>query len=117
VAGLSMGSSQAMQIALRNLDKFSWIGLLSGATISADLATGYNGVFANPAEFNRRVHLLWMGAGTVETRLVQAIEASRGLLDKGGIRSVMTFTSLGTSHEWQTWRRCLNDFAPRLFRR
>ena len=23
--------------------------------------------------------------------------------------------SRGTSHEWQTWRRDLNDFAPRLF--
>jgi len=24
--------------------------------------------------------------------------------------------SPGTDHEWQTWRRNLNDFAPRLFR-
>jgi hypothetical protein len=22
----------------------------------------------------------------------------------------------GTAHEWLTWRRALNDFAPRLFR-
>ena len=22
----------------------------------------------------------------------------------------------GTDHEWQTWRRCLHEFAPRLFR-
>jgi hypothetical protein len=27
-----------------------------------------------------------------------------------------TFESSGTAHEWQTWRRSLNDFAPRLFR-
>jgi len=26
------------------------------------------------------------------------------------------YESPGTSHEWQTWRRDLNDFAPRLFR-
>jgi hypothetical protein len=26
------------------------------------------------------------------------------------------FESPGTAHEWLTWRRCLNDFAPRLFR-
>ena len=24
--------------------------------------------------------------------------------------------SPGTDHEWQTWRRNLKDFAPRLFR-
>jgi enterochelin esterase family protein len=26
------------------------------------------------------------------------------------------FESDGTAHEWQTWRRSLNDLAPRLFR-
>jgi enterochelin esterase family protein len=36
-------------------------------------------------------------------------------LDKGGIKNVF-FSSPGTDHEWQTWRRSLNDFAARLFR-
>ena len=26
------------------------------------------------------------------------------------------FSSPGTDHEWQTWRRSLHDFVPRLFR-
>ena len=26
------------------------------------------------------------------------------------------YDSPGTDHEWHTWRRDLNDFAPRLFR-
>jgi enterochelin esterase family protein len=25
------------------------------------------------------------------------------------------YESPGTAHEWQTWRRDLNNFAPRLF--
>ena len=25
------------------------------------------------------------------------------------------YESSGTDHEWQTWRRDLKDFAPRLF--
>jgi enterochelin esterase-like enzyme len=70
MAGLSMGSMQTMQITLRNLDKFSWIGFFSGATVSGDLDTAYNGVFKSAADFNKRVHLLWMGAGTAETRLI-----------------------------------------------
>jgi enterochelin esterase family protein len=36
-------------------------------------------------------------------------------LTKAGIKNVY-FESVGTAHEWLTWRRCLNDFAPRLFK-
>jgi enterochelin esterase family protein len=36
-------------------------------------------------------------------------------MTKAGINNVY-FESAGTAHEWLTWRRCLNDFAPRLFR-
>ncbi len=114
MAGLSMGSMQAMQISLRNLDKFSWIGCFSGATVSGDLDTAYNGVFKNSADFNKRVHLLWMGAGTAETQLVEALDGSDDLLTRRGIKHTV-FKSEGTAHEWHTWRRDLNDFAPRLF--
>lgn len=114
MAGLSMGSMQTMQITLRNLDKFSWIGFFSGATVNADLDTGYNGVFKNAAEFNKKVHLLWMGAGIAETRLMESLKASDELLTKRGVKHVI-FTSPETAHEWHTWRRDLNDFAPRLF--
>lgn len=114
MAGLSMGSMQTMQITLRNLDKFSWIGFFSGAAVTADLDTAYNGVFKNPAEFNQKVHLLWMGAGTAEDRLIQSLATSHELLDKKGIKHVI-YKSEGTAHEWHTWRRDLNDFAPRLF--
>ena len=114
LAGLSMGSMQAMQISLRNLDKFSWIGFFSGATVSGDLDTAYNGVFKNSAEFNKRVHLLWIGAGTAETRLMDSLKASDELLTKRGVKHVI-FTSPETAHEWHTWRRHLLDFAPRLF--
>lgn len=114
MAGLSMGSMQTAQITLRNLEKFSWIGFFSGATVNGDLDTGYNGVFQDSAAFNKRVHLLWMGAGTAETQLMQALDASDQLLTTRGIKHAI-FKSEGTAHEWHTWRRDLNDFAPRLF--
>lgn len=114
MAGLSMGSMQTLQITLRNLDKFSWIGFFSGAAVTADLETGYNGVFKDGAAFNKRVHLLWMGAGTAEDRLVQSLAASHTQLDKKGIKHVI-YNSEGTAHEWHTWRRHLNDFLPRLW--
>jgi enterochelin esterase-like enzyme len=114
MAGLSMGSMQTLQITLRNLDKFSWIGFFSGAAITADLDTAYNGVFKDAAAFNKRVHLLWMGAGTAEERLVQSLAASHAQLDKKGIKHVI-YNSEGTAHEWHTWRRHLHDFLPRLW--
>jgi enterochelin esterase-like enzyme len=116
MAGLSMGSGQTLTITTRNLEKFSWIGLFSGAAPTGDLKTAYSGAFANPAEFNKRVHLLWIGAGSAEARLMSAIPASKTLLDSHGIKNVVTFTSDATSHEWQTWRRCLREFAAKLFR-
>ena len=36
-------------------------------------------------------------------------------LDDAKIKHIF-YESPGTSHEWQTWRRDLKDFAPRLFR-
>ena len=63
----------------------------------------------------QKVKLLWLGMGTKEPNpFPAAIGAFRAMLDKAGIKYVY-FSSPGTAHEWLTWRRDLNDFAPRLF--
>ena len=36
------------------------------------------------------------------------------VMEKAGIKTVF-YESPGTAHEWQTWRRSLNEFAPLLF--
>ncbi len=121
IAGLSMGGNQACQIALANLDTFSWLGMFSGTGIGLSTApfdpkTAFGGAFADAESFNRRVHLVWIGLGTAEPNpFPGSIKAFKESLDKGGIRYV-AFESAGTAHEWLTWRRSLNDFAPRLFR-
>jgi enterochelin esterase family protein len=45
---------------------------------------------------------------------MDSLKASDDLLNNRGIKHVI-FTSDGTAHEWHSWRRHLNDFAPRLF--
>ena len=121
MAGLSMGGNQACQIALGNLDTFAWLGMFSGTGIGLstqpfDPKTAFGGVFADAESFNRRVHLVWIGLGTAEPNpFPGSIKAFKESLDKGGIRYV-SFESPGTAHEWLTWRRSLNDFAPRLFK-
>jgi len=114
MAGLSMGGMQTFVTALGNLDRFAWIGNFSGAGLrgDVDLKTIYNGAFANPAEFNRKVRLLWMGIGTEEGPGMKALHEA---LDKAGVKHVY-YESPGTAHEWLTWRRCLYEFAQRLFR-
>lgn len=42
------------------------------------------------------------------------LETLHSTLDEGKIQHVF-YESPGTDHEWQTWRRDLKDFAPRLF--
>lgn len=115
MAGLSMGGGQTLQIALTHLDSFAWIGAFSAPPrIGADLRTAYNGAFADAALFNKRVRLLWLGAGTGEERFHKSAHAMHETLEKGGIRNVF-YASQGTAHEWQTWRRHLHQFAPLLF--
>ncbi len=115
MAGLSMGGGQTMQITLKHLDLFSYIGVFSGAIRNFDVKTSFNGVFADAAAFNKKVRLFWIGAGTAEGRIYEAAVAAHEGLDSAGIRNVF-YASEGTAHEWQTWRRHLHEFAPLLFR-
>jgi enterochelin esterase-like enzyme len=122
MAGLSMGGMQTFQVTLQHLDLFSYIGGFSGAMRLAlgdqklDPKTAYNGVFADPVAFAKKVRLLWLGVGTHEPeRMRTGIRALHASLTEAGIQHVYV-ESPGTDHEWQTWRRNLQDFAPRLFR-
>jgi enterochelin esterase family protein len=131
MAGLSMGGMETLFIALRHLDTFAYLASLSGPIVPDldsnqslgstpstpfDVQTAYDGAFANPAAFNSRVKLLWFGVGTAESELFRAgIGGAVKALKAAGVQ--LTYVeSEGTAHEWQTWRRGLNDLAPRLFR-
>ncbi len=122
MAGLSMGGMQTFQVTFDHLDMFSYIGGFSGAGgmqaltgQSLDVKTAYNGALADPAAFARRVHLLWLGVGTEEPDMMRkGIQGLHQSLEAASINHVF-YESPGTSHEWQTWRRDLKDFAPRLF--
>jgi len=122
MAGLSMGGMQTFQVTFNHLDLFSYIGGFSGAgnpflagNNKFDVKTAYHGSLADPAAFSKRVHLLWIGVGTNEPERMKAgLESLHTSLDQGGVQHVF-YESPGTDHEWQTWRRDLKDFAPRLF--
>jgi len=104
-----------MQIGLTHLDKFAWLGAFSAPMRNFDLKSSYGGAFADPSAFNKQVHLLWLGAGSAETQIHDSAKSVHEALDGGGIKNVFV-ESPATAHEWQTWRRALNDFVPLLFR-
>jgi hypothetical protein len=72
--------------------------------------TSNGGAFADAAAFNAKVRVPFLGIGTEKDRRTKAFGEQ---LTQSGINNF--FDSPGTAHEWLTWRRCLRDFAPRLF--
>ena len=115
LAGLSWGGYQTFQIGLNNLDKFSYLGAFSGFAPfnpATDLKTVYNGVFSDSKTFNKKVHAFFLGIGSEEGPRMQTLSDD---LTKAGIHNTY-YVSPGTAHEWLTWRRCLYQFAPLLFK-
>lgn len=115
MAGLSWGGHQTFQITLTHLDRFAHIGAFSGAILMApgqDIKDVYGGVFADAEKFNSQVHTLFIGQGTEEGMGSDRMSRS---LKEAGINHVY-YASPGTHHEWLTWRRCLNEFLPLLFK-
>jgi enterochelin esterase family protein len=118
MAGLSMGGAQTFTTVLANLDKFAYLGGFSGSCAgfgrggTFDAKTTCDGAFANAAAFNSKIKVLFLGIGSVEGPGTKTFSDA---LTNAGIHNVY-FESPGTAHEWLSWRRALNDFAPRLFK-
>lgn len=115
MAGLSWGGHQTFETTLNNIDKFSHIGAFSGALFflkEDNLKNAYNGVFAQPDVFNKKVHTLFLGMGSEEGMGSKRIS---DFLKENGINNTY-YESEGTHHEWLTWRRCLNQFLPLIFK-
>ena len=118
-ASFRLKAPEAQKVRV-HVDKFSYIGGFSGAGGGfgggvIDVKTAHHGVMADAEAFNKKVKLVWLGIGTEEEkRMYDGVKGYRDALAKAGIKTVF-YESPGTAHEWQTWRRCLREFAPRLF--
>ena len=119
MAGLSMGGFQTFQTTMTNLDKFSYIGGFSGAGFlqpGTDITRMYNGEWADANAFNQKVKLVYISIGTAEPeRMYTGVKGFHEALEKAGIKHVY-YESPGTSHEWQTWRRSLRQYASLIFK-
>ncbi len=114
MAGLSRGGSQTTNTVLPHLDKFAYMGTLSGlfALNEDNINTVFDGVFKDAAAFNKQIKLFHVSWGTEEGD--RNASGAKALADKG--INVKTYISDGTAHEWLTWRRGFRDLAKYLFR-
>jgi hypothetical protein len=107
--------------ALSDLDveevgRVEFVLLTKEAGLDSSAERGLQQQLGDPKAFARKVRVLWLGVGTAEPeRMRDGIRGFHKALTDAGIDHVYV-ESPGTDHEWQTWRRNLHDFAPRLFR-
>jgi enterochelin esterase family protein len=114
MAGLSMGGMHTFQTVLPNLDTFAYMGGFSGGAGAVDqISTMYDGVFADADAFNAKMRLVFLGIGAEENP--ERVRLFAEGLTAAGIKNVVFYESPLTAHEWLTWRRCLNEFAPLIF--
>lgn len=110
----AMAGLQTFQIGLANLATLSNFGIFSEPPM-VGAPNLFAGALGDTASFNKQVHLLWFGTGTTETAIYNRTKEITAQLEKAGIK-YQYYESPGTAHEWQTWRRCLHEFAPLLFK-
>jgi enterochelin esterase-like enzyme len=105
MSGLSMGGAITHGITLAHLDKFAYIGMFSGGSIT--LAE-----IKDMADFKKKVKLVFVGYGSRENGATG--KANVEDLKKAGVNALYYESPL-TAHEWLSWRRDLHEFAPLLF--
>ncbi len=116
IAGLSMGGGQAIRIGLGHPELFASVGSLSGGAAGRNDGSRPEGIaaaIADPAAFNGKTKLLWIGCGQQDGGYARAKEA-HDALEKAGVKHSWFETAGG--HEWGVWRQSLRDLAQRLFR-
>jgi enterochelin esterase family protein len=122
LAGLSMGAGITANVALKRLDVFASVGLLSsgmfrgtgsapasGAELLEKISPGF---LADPAATNKKLRLLFISCGTEDPRIDSLTKVAEELRSR---HIKVTFKSYPGEHEWKVWRHSLADMAPMLF--
>ncbi len=102
MAGLSMGGMETHTITLARPEMFSYYGLMSGGIYLPD-----------EIQDPKQVKGIFIGCGSKEgpERVMKAVSD----LQAAGFNA-QGYVSNGTAHEFLTWRRCLYQMAPMLFK-
>ena len=127
IAGLSMGGAQTLNIGMRGLDKFAYLGVYSSGVfgITGGGRGGSTNAPAGPAweerhqkalddaKLKKGLKLFWFATGK-DDFLIGTTRATVDMLKKHNFDVV--FKETEGAHTWIVWRNYLNEFAPQLFR-
>ncbi|MCW3052905.1 MAG: axe1-6A 5 [Chthonomonadales bacterium] len=130
IAGLSMGGSQTLNIALPHLELFAYVGVYSSGLLNGfGSPRGANpapnaGQTRSPweqehlavldnAELKKGLKLLWFGTGK-DDFLLNTTHATVDMLKTHGFQPIFEESTGG--HTWLNWRNYLLGFAPKLFK-
>jgi enterochelin esterase-like enzyme len=120
LSGLSMGGGQAFYVGLGNKEKFGAVGVFStglfGGIQNAAAFDGeaqIPGLYSKAEEFNKSLKVFYVSVGEGDPRLEYTKKAVAAMKEHG---LKVEFNSFPGGHEWQTWRKSLNDFAQKIFK-
>jgi enterochelin esterase-like enzyme len=125
IAGLSMGGSQTLNIAIPHLNDYAYVGVFSSGVLELQghglferdanqpVWEDRNGKFLDDAKAKSGLKLLWFATGK-DDFLLGVSRQTVEMLKKHGFRVELDATS--GAHTWTNWREYLVQFAPRLFR-
>jgi enterochelin esterase family protein len=127
IAGLSMGGTQTLNIAVPHLEKFAYIGVFSSGLIGGLLVLRVQSSGSSPSEQSweqlhqaelddatakKGLKLVWFSTGANDG-LLPTSKSTVELLQKHGFKA--EFHESPGAHTWINWRNYLDEFAPKLF--
>lgn len=133
IAGLSMGGSQTLNIAIPHLNDFAYVGVFSsgvlggggrgrgrGAAAAADTPAPPFGqawekqhlAMLDNAAAKQGLKLVWFSTGT-DDFLLDTSRSTVALLKRHGFD--VEYIESDGGHTWLNWRDYLSQFAPKLF--
>ena len=115
IAGLSMGGTQTLTIALANLENFSAVGVFSSGILGGTVADWEksNSRGLDDAKVKKGLKTVWFRTGSQDF-LLNTTKSTVEMLRKHGFN--VSFEESPGAHTWVNWRTYLRDFAPLLFR-
>jgi len=122
LCGLSMGGGQAFYVGLESLDYFGSVGVFSSGIFGGinnpagkefDADKEVPGLLSKSQSFNEKLKLFYVSVGEQDPRFEFTKKAVKKFQDSG---LKVQFNSFPGDHEWQVWRKSVNDFAQRLFK-
>ena len=122
LCGLSMGGGQSFYVGLGSLDCFSAVGIFSSGIFGGinnptgkefDAEKEIPGLLSQSKSFNEKLKLFYISVGEQDPRFEFTKKALKKFQDSG---LKVEFNSFPGDHEWQVWRKSLNDFAQRVFK-